>query len=68
MVGGSMNKEELQKLTNEELYKKLAEVDYLDRDLLREHDERTHDGRIKLKIIYDLEEHFRKRRERKKAS
>ena len=63
-----MNKEELKNLTNEELDKLLNEVDWCDRDLLREYDERKHDGRIKfsgeLLEPEDLEEHFRKRRER----
>ena len=63
-------KEELQNLTNEELFKLLNEVEWLDRDLLREYDERSHDGRIQfsgeLLKPEDLEEHFRKRREKLK--
>lgn len=62
-----MKKEDLKKLSNEELDKLLNEVEWCDRDLLREHDERLFDGRIKLgESIEDLEEHFRKRRERLK--
>ena len=64
-----MNKEELKNLTNEELNKLLNEADWCDRDLLREYDERSHDGRIKWGEpiqLEDLEEHFRKRRERLK--
>ena len=61
-------KEELKNLTNEELFKLLNDVEWLDRDLLREYDERSHDGRIQfsgeLLEPEDLEEHFRKRRER----
>ncbi len=63
-----MNKEKLKKITNDELFKLLNEVEWLDRDLLREYDERSHDGRIQfsgeLLNPEDLEEHFRKRRER----
>ena len=65
-----MNKEELKNLTNEELDKLLNKVDWCDRDLLREYDERKHDGRIQFSGEFlepeDLEEHFRKRRERLK--
>ena len=65
-----MNKEELKNLTNEELDKLLNEVDWCDRDLLREYDERKYDGRIQFSGEFlepeDLEEHFRKRRERLK--
>ena len=42
-----MEKEELKKLSNDELFKLLDKVDYCDRELLREYDERSHDGRIK---------------------
>ena len=69
-----MKKENLKNLTNEELYKLLNEIDWLDKELLQEYDERRHDGRIQIKAeikIEDLEEHFRKRRkerEKKKAS
>ena len=63
-----MNKKELKNLTNEKLSNFLDDVDWCDRDLLREYDERKHDGRIKfsgeLLEPEDLEEHFRKRRER----
>lgn len=41
-----MNKEELRNLSNEELFKLLNKTDWLDRELLREYDERSHDGRI----------------------
>ena len=41
-----MKKEELKQMSNEELFKLLREAEWLDRDLLREYDERTHDGRI----------------------
>ena len=61
-----MDKEQLKNLTNEELYKLLNEVDWIDRDLLKEYDERSHDGRIQFEVIDNLEEHFRKRRERLK--
>ena len=64
-----MKKEELKNLTNDELDMLLDEGDWCDKDLLREHDERTHDGRIQLIPIDDLKKHFQKRREqRKKAS
>ena len=60
-----MKKEDLKNLTNEELDKLLNEAEWCDRDLLREHDERLFDGRIQLgEPIEDLEEHFKKRRER----
>ena len=59
-----MKKEDLKKLSNEELDKLLNEAEWCDKDLLREHDERLSDGRIELKEIDDLEEYFRKRRER----
>ena len=60
-----MSKEYLKNLTNKELYKLLNKADWLDKDLLREYDERSHDGRIPSTPIHDLEEHFRKRRENK---
>ena len=66
-----MNKEQLKTLTNEELFKMLNDVEWLDRDLLREYDERSHDGRIQFTPIDNLEEHFKKRREeieKRKAS
>ena len=39
-------KEELTKLTEEQLLQRLEQVEWCDRDLLREYDERRHDGRI----------------------
>ena len=68
-----MKKEDLKKLTNEELDKLLEEAEWCDRDLLREHDERRHDGRIKLKSIPmdNLEEYIHEKyskRRQKKAS
>lgn len=67
-----MKKEDLKKLTNKELDKLLNEAEWCDRELLREHDERIHDGRIKFgPPIENLEEFFKKRREekeKKKAS
>ena len=62
-----MKKEDLKELSNKELDKLLNEAEWCDRDLLKEHDERLFDGRIQLgEPIEDLEEHFRKRRERLK--
>lgn len=65
-----MKRDDLKKLSNEALDRLLDEADWCDRDLLKEHDERLFDGRIKTYPIKDLEEHFRLRRERrqKKAS
>ena len=63
-----MDKNELKKLTNDELEKLLNEAEWCDKELLREYDERKHDGRIKFKPIEDLEKHFKKRREEKRAS
>ena len=69
-----MKKSELKKLTNKELLKKLNEVDWCDRNLLREYDERKHDGRIERgePIPLDkLEEYIRRKyveRRKKKAS
>ena len=66
-----MKKEDLKKLTNEELDKLLEEAEWCDRDLLREHDERCHDGRIQFKSVPmdKLEEYihekYSKRREKK---
>ncbi len=60
-----MEKKDLVKLTKQELLEKLEEADWCDRELLKEYDERCHDGRIQFKVIDDLEEHFRKRREQK---
>ena len=64
----TMDKNELKKLSNDELEKLLNKAEWCDKELLREYDERKHDGRIKFKLIEDLEEHFRKRREEKRAS
>lgn len=53
-------------LTNEELDKLLDEADWCDRELLKEHDERLRDGRIKtirtFKTKKELEDYFAKRR------
>ena len=74
MRGGIMDKDNLKNLTNEELYEKLNQVEWLDRDLLREYDERSHDGRIpegKTIPLENLEEHIRNKyasRRNKKAS
>lgn len=46
-----MKKEDLIKLSREELLKKLEEAEWCDRELLREYDERKHDGRIQFKPI-----------------
>ena len=63
------SKDELEKLSNNELEKELAEHEWLHRDLLQEYDERCHDGRIKfsgpLLRPEELEEYFRKCREEK---
>ncbi len=40
-------KNKLRNLTNQELEKMLKDSQWQDRDLLREYDERCHDGRIK---------------------
>ena len=50
-------KNKLRNLTNEELEKMLKDSQWQDKDLLREYDERCHDGRIKLNK--DSKEHFR---------
>lgn len=50
-AGQNMNiykKTKLRNLTNEELNKLLNETNWYDNDLLREHEERIKDGRIKL--------------------
>ena len=67
-----MEKENLVKLTNEELFKLLGEVEWLDRDLLREYDERRHDGRIPPgepipldKLEEYIHEKYSKRRQKK---
>ena len=61
-----MKKEVLVNLTKEELLKKLNKAEWCDRELLKEYDERCHDGRIQFEVIDNLEEHFRKRREKLK--
>lgn len=55
-----MDKHKIKNLTNEELEKLLEEAEWLDRDLLREYDERCHDGRIQFKLIpmENLEEYI----------
>ena len=70
-----MKNEDLVKLTNEELFKLLNEVEWLDRELLREYDERSHDGRIPRgepipldKLEEYIHERYSKRREQRKAS
>ena len=60
-----MDKESIKKLSDKELWNLLNEADWMDRDLVREYDERSYNKRDQLKPIDDLEEHFRKRRERK---
>lgn len=68
------SKDELQRMTNEELERELTEHDWLHRDLLYEHDARCHDDRIKSgpPIPPDqIEEYIRNKyaeRRRKKAS
>lgn len=66
-----MNKKQLKKLSNHELETLLNKAEWCDKDLLKEYDERRHDGRIIFKSIGNIEEHFRKRRQghrHKKAS
>ena len=68
-----MDKEDLKKLTNDELDKLLDEAEWCDRELLREYDERKHDGRIKFTLIPmdNLEEYIRNKyaeKRKKKAS
>lgn len=68
-----MNKEDLKKITNEELEKLLNEADWCDRELLREYDERSHDGRIEFTLIPmdNIEEYIRNKyaeRRKKKAN
>lgn len=66
-----------QNLTNVQLDKLLDECDWCDRELLKEHDARLKDGRIKTIRTFhtkeELEEYFQKRRlekerQKKKAS
>ncbi len=56
-----MKKKKLANLTKEELLEKLEEVEWCDRDLLKEYDERCHDGRIIFKEIPldNLEEYIK---------
>ena len=67
-------KAKLRNLTNKELERLLVQVDYCDRDLLREYDERCHDGRIqfgKSIPLNKLEEYIHakySKRRQKKAS
>lgn len=70
-----MKKEDLIKLSNEELFKSLSEAEWLDRDLLKEYDERSHDGRIPRgepipldKLEEYIHERYSKKRQEKKAS
>ena len=69
-----MSKEDLTLLSEKELVKRLNELNWCDRDLVNEYDERRKDGRIKYSgnrmRSEDLPEFFRKRREakEKKAS
>ena len=68
-----MKKEDLIKLTNEELDRLLEEAEWCDRDLIREHDERRHDGRIQFTSVPmdNLEEYIHNKyesRRQKKAS
>ena len=68
------SEDELKKMTNEQLYKELAEHEWLHRDLLNEYDARYFDGRIprgKPMTIEEFEVYFKKKCEekrRKKAS
>lgn len=63
-----MDKQDLKKLTNDELDKLLNETDWCDRDLLREYDERKHDGRIQFKPIPmdDIEGYISRKYEEKR--
>ena len=59
-------KDDLKRLSNEDLENLLDEADWCDKVLLDEHDDRLFDGRIKLgEPIEDMEEFFKKRRELK---
>ena len=66
-----MKKKDLINLTKEELLEKLEEAEWCDKELLREYDERCHDGRIKFKPIpmdnleNYIHEKYSKRREKK---
>ncbi len=66
-------KKDVKNLTNRELEKMLHEADYCDRELLKEYDERCHDGRIQFKPIpmNNIEEFIKSKyaeKRRKKAS
>ena len=70
-----MKKDELIKLSNEKLLKILGEVNWCDKDLVNEYDERYLDGRIKFgdpispdKIQERIHEIYSEKRRRKKAS
>ena len=69
-----MKKKDLINLTKEELLKKLEAAEWCDKELLREYDERCHDGRIKFKSIpldkleEYIHERYSKKRQQKKAS
>lgn len=68
-----MKKKDLINLSKKELLEKLEEAEWCDRELLREYDERCHDGRIQFKSIPmdRLEEYIHEKyskRRQKKAS
>ena len=54
-----------QELSNQELDRLLNEADWCDKDLLKEHDSRLQDGRIRtersFKTSTELEEYFKQR-------
>ena len=65
-------KTKLRDLTNKELEKLLVQVDYCDKNLLREYDERCHDGRMQWgepipldKLEEYIHERYLKRRHKK---
>lgn len=65
-------KTKLRNLTNKELEKLLVQVNYCDRDLLREYDERCHNGRIQFgepipldKLEEYIHNKYSKRRQKK---
>ena len=69
-----MNREEIKKLSNKYLEQLLCSLNYCDKELLREYDERYHDGRIKFgdpipqdKIVEFIRNKYAEKR-RKKAS
>lgn len=61
-----MNKKQLKKLSNSELETLLNKAEWCDKALLKEYDERRHDGRIIFKSIGNIKEYFRKRRQENK--